>query len=59
MLIELKRSDSNSPVWINPNHVVTVFPYAEDANVTMLRLVDGEQYGVKGEAKDIVKTLAK
>jgi hypothetical protein len=41
MLVEFKRSDSNSPVWVNPNHVVTVFPYTEDATCTILRLVDG------------------
>ena len=59
MLVELTHSDANSPVWVNPDHVVKVFAHAEDPDVTILRLADGEQFGVKGKAKDVVKRLDK
>jgi uncharacterized protein YlzI (FlbEa/FlbD family) len=57
MLVEFTHSDSNSPVWVNPDHVVKVFSHAEDPAVTILRLVDGEQFGVKGKAEDVVSKL--
>jgi uncharacterized protein YlzI (FlbEa/FlbD family) len=59
MLVEFTHSDSDSPVWVNTAHVVKVFAHAEDPDVTVLRLVDGEQFGVKGKAKDVVKSLDK
>jgi hypothetical protein len=59
MLVEFTHSDSNSPVWVNTDHVVKVFTHAEDADVTVLRLVDGEQFGVKGKAREVVKSLEK
>jgi uncharacterized protein YlzI (FlbEa/FlbD family) len=57
MLVEFTHSDSNSPVWVNADHVVKVFAHADDPDVTVLRLADGEQFGVKGKAKDVVKSL--
>jgi len=59
MFIEFMHSDSNSPVWVNSDHVVKVFSHADDADVTVLRLVDGEQFGVKGRAKEVIKNLGK
>ncbi len=59
MFIEFMHSDSNSPVWVNSDHVVKAFSHADDADVTVLRLVDGEQFGVKGKVKEVVKNLGK
>jgi uncharacterized protein YlzI (FlbEa/FlbD family) len=59
MLVEFTHADSNDPVWVNPDYVVTVVSQAEVPDVTILRLVDGEQFGVKGKAKEVVNKLGK
>jgi uncharacterized protein YlzI (FlbEa/FlbD family) len=59
MLVQFTNSDSNSPVWVNPDHVVKAYPYADDPDVTILRIVDGEQFGVKGKVEDVVEKLNK
>ena len=59
MLVEFMHSDSNSPVWVNTEHVVKVFAHAEDPDVTVLRLADGEQFGVRGKAREVVESLDK
>jgi hypothetical protein len=56
-LVELLASVSGSPFAINPAAVAKVYPSSGDPNLTYIRLMDGQEFGVSGKYQDILRQL--
>jgi hypothetical protein len=57
--VEFTESASDTPVAVNPDHVAKVHPEPNDpTNITIIRLKDGDEIGVKGRHADVLKKLA-
>jgi hypothetical protein len=60
MLKEFTASVSNTPVHVNPDHVLCVLPEPNDPeNITIIILdVPGERVGVNGNHQEVAKKLS-
>jgi hypothetical protein len=59
MIVEFIDSVAGTPVYINPDYVVTLRPDpAEPTEVTMVKLRDGESIRVRGDHQEIAAKLA-
>ena len=59
MIAEFIDSDTGTPVYINPDHVMTVRPDPVDPlNVTIVKLRDGETIRVRKSHADVADKLA-
>jgi hypothetical protein len=57
--VELESSAAGTAVSFNPDHVAAVRPDPNDPGaITIVRLADGEEVGVRGHYADVVKKLA-
>ena len=57
--VEFESSAAGTPVSFNPDAVAVVRPDPNDPGaITIVRLADGEEVGVRGEYAEVVKKLA-
>jgi len=57
--VEFQSSAAGTPVSFNPDRVAAVRPDPNDPGaITIVRLADGEEVGVRGDYADVVKKLA-
>jgi hypothetical protein len=52
------QTESNTPVCINPNHVINVEPDPDNADQSLIRLSDGAAVTVAGALSEVVHELA-
>jgi hypothetical protein len=57
--VEFESSAAGTPVSFNPDAVAAVRPDPNDPGaITIVRLTDGEEVGVRGDYTEVVKKLA-
>jgi uncharacterized protein YlzI (FlbEa/FlbD family) len=55
---EFKDSSLQTPVVVNPDYVVLIYPDVEHpADATVIQLSNGKTLGVEGKYSDVVKKL--
>jgi hypothetical protein len=60
MIVQLMDSMAGTPVYINPDYVVTLRPDPSDPDhISIIKLNDGETIRVRGEDKDVADKLAR
>ena len=60
MIVQFTDSVTGTPVYINPEFVVSMRPDPEDpTNLTDIRLSDGEDLRVHGDHTDVADKLAR
>jgi len=59
MVVQFHDNVAGSPVYLNPEYVVSVRPDPENPDhSTLVKLKDGEHLRVRGEHTDVAKKLA-
>lgn len=53
----IKIETAVSEVWVNKNHVVSLNPKEEPVRVTILRLVNGDQFASTQTVEDILAAM--
>jgi hypothetical protein len=57
--VDFIDNGTGGPVSINPEHVIKVRPMPDDPNnITVIRLRDSHEVGVKGKYVEVVKKLS-
>jgi hypothetical protein len=60
MIVEFTDSVAGTPVYINPDYVVTLRPDpADPTHITMVKLKDGESIRVHGDHQEVADRLAR
>ena len=60
MIVQLTDSVAGTPVYINPEYVVTLRPDPEDPDhVSVIKVRDGESIRVRGSDKEVADKLAR